>query len=141
MENIKEQLIRHEGLRLTVYDCPAGYKTIGVGRNLEEKGITKEEAMHLLNNDIKEFESSLVNSFSWFSDLDEARRNALINMAFNLGMGGIKKFRKMISAIEEKNWTEASEQMLDSKWAKQVGRRAIELSDMMRHGNKLDREN
>jgi|TARA_R100000093_G_scaffold64735_1_gene35667 lysozyme len=141
VENIKEQLIRHEGLRLTVYDCPAGYKTIGVGRNLEEKGITKEEAMHLLNNDIKEFESSLVNSFSWFSDLDEARRNALINMAFNLGMGGIKKFRKMISAIEEKNWTEASEQMLDSKWAKQVGRRAIELSDMMRHGNKLDREN
>ena len=56
MEDLKEQLIRHEGLRLTVYDCPAGYKTIGVGRNLEGKGVTEEEAMYLLDNDLKDYQ-------------------------------------------------------------------------------------
>ena len=138
MEDIKEQLIRHEGLRLTVYDCPSGYKTIGVGRNLEGKGITKIEAMYLLDNDIEQISSSLDNNFSWFCDLDEHRQNALINMAFNLGMNGIKKFKKMLSAIEEKNWIEVSTQMLDSLWARQVGKRAVELADMMRYGNKID---
>ena len=59
MESLKEQLIRHEGLRLTVYDCPAGYKTIGVGRNIEQKGITESEALYLLDNDIGYFTEQL----------------------------------------------------------------------------------
>ncbi len=134
MEDLKEQLIRHEGLRLTVYDCPAGYKTVGVGRNLEGKGITEEEAMYLLDNDIKEFQESLSKELSWFDSLDECRRNILTNMAFNLGVSGLLKFKNTLTAIENKNWEEAASQMLESRWAEQVGSRATELSDLMKTG-------
>jgi lysozyme len=134
MENLKDQLIRHEGLRLTVYDCPAGYKTIGVGRNLEGKGITEEEAMYLLDNDIKDFQESLSRELPWFDSLDECRRNILTNMAFNLGVSGLLKFKNTLAAIENGNWEEAASQMLDSRWAEQVGGRATELSELMKSG-------
>jgi|TARA_R110002020_G_scaffold48763_9_gene139014 lysozyme len=134
MEDIREQLIRHEGLRLTVYDCPAGYKTIGVGRNLEGKGITEKEALYLLDNDIADVSTSLEDDFSWFGSLDEGRKSVLINMAFNLGLAGLKKFKNMLGAVEQSNWEEASIQMLDSKWASQVGNRAVELSEIMKNG-------
>jgi lysozyme len=134
MENLKDQLIRHEGLRLTVYDCPAGYKTIGVGRNLEGKGITEEEAMYLLDNDIKDFQESLSRELPWFDSLDECRKNILTNMAFNLGVSGLLKFKNTLTAIENSNWEEAASQMLDSRWAEQVGGRATELSELMKSG-------
>ncbi len=134
MEDLKEQLIRHEGLRLTVYDCPAGYKTVGVGRNLEGKGITEEEAMYLLDNDIKDFQESLSKELLWFDSLDECRRNILTNMAFNLGVSGLLKFKNTLAAIENKNWEEAASQMLESRWAEQVGSRAVELSELMKTG-------
>ena len=134
MEDLKEQLIRHEGLRLTVYDCPAGYKTIGVGRNLEGKGVTEEEAMYLLDNDIKDFQESLSRELSWFDSLDECRRNILTNMAFNLGISGLLKFKNTLSAVESGNWEEAASQMLDSRWAEQGGGRATELSELMKSG-------
>lgn len=134
MEDLKEQLIRHEGLRLTVYDCPAGYKTVGVGRNLEGKGITEEEAMYLLDNDIKDFQESLSKELLWFDSLDECRRNILTNMAFNLGVSGLLKFKNTLAAVENKNWEEAASQMLESRWAEQVGSRAVELSELMKTG-------
>jgi lysozyme len=134
MEDLKEQLIRHEGLRLTVYDCPAGYKTIGVGRNLEGKGVTEEEAMYLLDNDIKDFQEGLSRELPWFDSLDECRRNILTNMAFNLGISGLLKFKNTLLAVENENWEEAASQMLDSRWAQQVGGRAAELSGLMKSG-------
>jgi|TARA_R110000824_G_scaffold292054_1_gene480474 lysozyme len=134
MEDLKEQLVRHEGLRLTVYDCPAGYKTIGVGRNLEGKGITEEEALYLLGNDINYFTEQLRDNLGWFDDIPEAKQKVLINMAFNLGVGGLMNFKNMLSAVEEERWGDAATEMLDSKWAKQVGNRAIELSGTMAGG-------
>ena len=131
MENLKEQLVRHEGLRLTVYDCPAGYKTIGVGRNLEGKGITEEEALYLLENDINYFTDQLRDNLDWFDDIPEEKQQILVNMAFNLGVAGLMNFKNMLSAVEEGRWADASTEMLDSKWAKQVGVRAIELSGAM----------
>ena len=131
MEDLKEQLVRHEGLRLTVYDCPAGYKTIGVGRNLEGKGITEEEALYLLENDINYFTDQLRDNLDWFDDIPEEKQQILVNMAFNLGVAGLMNFKNMLSAVEEGRWADASTEMLDSKWAKQVGIRAIELSGAM----------
>jgi lysozyme len=131
MEDLKEQLVRHEGLRLTVYDCPAGYKTIGVGRNLEGKGITEEEALYLLENDINYFTDQLRDNLDWFDDIPEEKQQILVNMAFNLGVAGLMNFKNMLSAVEEGRWADASTEMLDSKWAKQVGVRAIELSGAM----------
>ena len=131
MEDLKEQLVRHEGLRLTVYDCPAGYKTIGVGRNLEGKGITEEEALYLLENDINYFTDQLRDNLDWFDDIPEEKQQILVNMAFNLGVAGLMNFKNMLSAVEEGRWSDASTEMLDSKWADQVGTRAIELSGAM----------
>jgi|TARA_R110002020_G_scaffold37645_2_gene113508 lysozyme len=131
VESLKEQLIRHEGLRLTVYDCPAGYKTIGVGRNIEHKGITESEALYLLDNDIGYFTEQLEDNLIGFQELPEDKKAVLVNMAFNLGVNGLLKFKNMLAAITEERWEDASSEMLNSRWADQVGNRAIELSEIM----------
>ena len=131
MESLKEQLIRHEGLRLTVYDCPAGYKTIGVGRNIEQKGITEDEALYLLGNDIEYFTEQLEENLIGFQELSEDKKAVLVNMAFNLGVNGLLKFKNMLAAITEERWEDASAEMLNSRWADQVGNRAIELAEAM----------
>ena len=131
MESLKEQLIRHEGLRLTVYDCPAGYKTIGVGRNIEHKGITESEALYLLDNDIGYFTEQLEDNLIGFQELPEDKKAVLVNMAFNLGVNGLLKFKNMLAAITEERWEDASAEMLNSRWADQVGNRAIELAETM----------
>ena len=134
MESLKEQLIRHEGLRLTVYDCPAGYKTIGVGRNIEQKGITEDEALYLLGNDIEYFTEQLEENLIGFQELSEDKKAVLVNMAFNLGVNGLLKFKNMLAAVTEERWEDASAEMLNSRWADQVGNRAIELSEIMANG-------
>ena len=134
MESLKEQLIRHEGLRLTVYDCPAGYKTIGVGRNIEQKGITESEALYLLDNDIGYFTEQLEENLIGFQELSEDKKAVLVNMAFNLGVNGLLKFKNMLAAVTEERWEDASSEMLNSRWADQVGNRAIELSEIMANG-------
>jgi len=131
VESLKEQLIRHEGLRLTVYDCPAGYKTIGVGRNIEHKGITESEALYLLDNDIGYFTEQLEDNLIGFQELPEDKKAVLVNMAFNLGVNGLLKFKNMLAAITEERWEDASAEMLNSRWADQVGNRATELAEVM----------
>lgn len=133
-------LIRHEGMKLKAYTCPAGKITIGCGRNLEDVGITKEEALDLLMNDIRRCEKEAVGAFPWYIDLDSARKDVIISMVFNLGLTRLLTFRKMIKAMEEKNYEEASAQMLNSLWAEQVGKRAHELSEIMRLGKYLTKE-
>lgn len=131
---LKELLIKHESKRLRPYKCPAGKLTIGVGRNLDDKGITEEEAMYLLDNDIKDIISSCRETFSWFAFLDNVRQAVVVSMIFNLGLGGFLGFKNTIAAIRKKDWNRAADNMLQSKWAEQVGNRALELAEMMRDG-------
>lgn len=125
-------LIRHEGLRLKPYRCPSGKLTIGVGRNLEDVGISTSEAMFLLESDIYTCTKEAL-KFSWFSNLSDVRRDVVISMIFNIGYSGFLKFKKMIEAIEAKNYEKAADEMLASEWALQVGKRSYELSEMMRN--------
>ena len=134
MHTLKDMLIRHEGERLKVYMCPAGKPTIGVGRNLEDRGISHVESDFLLDNDIEAFTANLTKRLFWFKDLDSVRQAVLVDMAFNMGVAGLMAFKKTLKAIENGKWTEASRQMLDSRWATQVGSRATELAEMMRTG-------
>ncbi|MGN7613921.1 glycoside hydrolase family protein [Magnetococcales bacterium HHB-1] len=134
LERMKEQLSQHEGLRLKPYRCTAGKLTIGVGRNLDDNGISKAEALHLLGNDINRVISELNNSFHWFETLDEIRKRVLIDMAFNLGITTLRRFKRMLRAVEAGNYPLAAKEMLDSRWARQVGRRATKLSQMMSTG-------
>lgn len=125
IEALKAHLIAREGLRLKPYKCPQGKLTLGVGRNIEDNGITTEEAMYLLTNDIHNTIEELENVFEDFPDLPVNAQLVLADMCFNLGLPTLLEFKKMLKAIEEKKWEEAGKQVLDSRYAKQVGERAI----------------
>lgn len=131
MSKIIEQLKTHEGLRLKPYKCTAGKLTIGYGRNLEDRGITSKEAEALLMNDVAEIVEQLSAAFEFWPNLNEARKAVLINLAFNIGTGGLMKFKKTLNYISLGMYSEASIEMMDSKWAKQVSSRALDLSTQM----------
>jgi len=145
---LREQLIRHEGLRLKPYRCPSGYLTIGVGRNLETKGLSKKEilyllkvqgisreiALYLLDNDIEYFIERTRDLFPNFDDLTDVRQRVFVDMCFNLGYRGLSGFYDLRKAVQDEDYVRAAQAMLDSRWATQVGQRAIELANMMIKG-------
>ena len=131
---MKEQLVLHEGLRLKPYKCTAGKLTIGIGRNIEDNGISKQEAYMMLDNDIARVEAELASRYDWFSRLDHVRQGVITDMVFNLGISRFSKFKKTIAAIESSNYKVAAKEMLDSDWARQVGNRAKVLSKQMEQG-------
>lgn len=133
MDELKSLLLRHEGLRLKAYNDTCGKITIGVGRNIEDVGITSTEAMYLLENDITRAKAGAY-TFPWYPKLDEARKDVVVSMIFNLGLGGFCKFLRLIEALETQNYSKAADEMLDSTWAHQVGERAQELATIMRTG-------
>lgn len=124
----------HEGLELTVYKCTAGKNTIGYGRNLDDKGITEAEAEVMLVNDMAEHETWLQNEFAFWGELNEARQAVLIDMTHNLGRTGLLGFKNFIAALAVADYSKASVEMLDSRWARQVGMRAHRLSNIMATG-------
>ena len=131
---LEEMLIRQEGKRKFAYECTAGKISIGIGRNLEDRGLSDDEIMFMLRNDIEISSTELSKNFDWFSSLNQARQDALISMHFNIGLGKLLQFEKTLKHLEDSNFNAASEEMLCSKWADQVGKRAIELSLMIRTG-------
>lgn len=137
MEKLRRQIIEEEGLRNIVYRCPANKLTIGVGRNLEDVGISDDEANYLLSNDLKRVEDELVRNFLFFGDLDECRQRVLMDMCFNMGISRLKKFKNMLAALAKGDYETTSKEMLDSLWARQVKSRATNLSEMMRTGEDL----
>jgi lysozyme len=132
-EHLREQLIRHEGLRLKPYRDTVGKLTIGVGRNLDDVGLTKAEAMAMLDRDIDVVRDEL-RQFDWYKDQNNVRKDVLANMAFNMGTPTVLKFKGMISGLEAGDYQRAALEMLDSKWARQVGKRATELQMLMVKG-------
>ena len=132
--SLRDDLIRHESLELKPYLDSEGVLTIGVGRNLQDNGISREEALYLLDNDIRDHTDELRARFPVVDALTPARRDVLVNMAFNLGVPRMATFKRMWAAIEAGDYHRASMEMLDSKWARQVGQRAQELAMIMRTG-------
>lgn len=130
VEEMIAQLTKYEGLWLKPYKCPAGYITIGIGRNLETKGISGAEAIYLATNDIEECIEDLEIIFDWQS-IDHERKKVLIDMRFNLGTGGFRSFKKLIAAIKAGDYRQAAAEMKDSTWFRQVGYRAVELHGAM----------
>ena len=154
-EDFIQKLIAHEGLRLQVYQDTLGIDTIGIGRNLEDRGITKEElewmdipnmaivhtegiteadAMYLAENDVHIVEEELVRAHPCVDKLDSVRQLVLMDMAFNMGVPRLCKFKKMWNAIHEGKFDIAAKEMLDSRWAVQVKSRSTKLAHAMHHG-------
>ena len=127
-------LVLHEGLRLHPYRCTAGKLTIGVGRNLDDRGITQAEAMMMLENDISEVEKDLDREYPWWRDMSPARQCVLADMCFNLGLFRLSGFVNALKAMLDGHYDDAADHMLDSLWARQVGQRAQRLAKMMRDG-------
>ena len=138
IDRLIAQLKVHEGVRDKVYLDTEGIETIGVGRNLRDKGLSEDEIDYLLQNDISEFKSGVQDTWSWWDNLDDVRQRVVVDMAFNMGLGGLSKFNKTLGHIENGEYEEAASEMLNSRWAEQVGRRANILSEMMRTGEDGD---
>ena len=138
IDRLISQLKVHEGVRDKVYLDTEGIETIGVGRNLKDRGLSEDEIDYLLQNDISEFQSGVQDTWPWWDDLDDVRQRVVVDMAFNMGLAGLAKFKKTLGHIESGEYEEASEEMLNSRWANQVGRRAQCLSDMMKTGRDND---
>tara|TARA_R100000664_G_scaffold11493_1_gene18651 strand:+ start:4128 stop:4550 length:423 start_codon:yes stop_codon:yes gene_type:complete len=134
-DRLIDQLRLHEGVEKTVYDDSEGIPTIGVGRNLRDRGLSDDEIDYLLSNDIDIVVRELDNVMPWWKDLDEVRQRVLCDLVFNLGMPRFSGFKKSISYMKQQMWDQAADELLDSKWARQVGKRAERLSEMMRTGN------
>src|SRR6266481_3215489 len=116
-----EQLIRDEGLLLHPYADSVGKLTIGIGRNLTDVGISQAEATYLFTNDIQTAVDHLATALPWTVTLDEVRHAALVNMTFNMGIGGLCGFKKFLAVMQVGDWRVAQSEMLSSKWAEQVG--------------------
>ena len=132
-DQLRAMLIRQEGLRLKPYRDSVGKLTIGVGRNLDDEGIAESEAYVMLDNDIIKHTLE-ANKLPIFVALDQVRRDVLIDMVFNMGLPRVFGFKKMLAALAESDWEKAAAEMRDSKWAMQVGNRALELAAMIRTG-------
>ena len=133
INKLKNHLLLDEGYRQFPYKCSAGKLTIGIGRNIEDVGITKEEADYLLENDIMEVITDLRKIFENFDNLPEEVIYVLCNMRFQLGYGTFRKFKNFIKAVKKADWFMASEEMQRSRWYQQTKKRAERLISIMRN--------
>lgn len=130
---LRSILIHHEALRLLPYVDTKGFTTIGVGRNLTTRGITENEAFFLLDDDMQYFDQKLTQELEWYPALDDARKVALIDMAF-MGIKTLLEFTEMLEALKMKNWEKAAQEALASRWAQEVGQRATDIAEIFRTG-------
>lgn len=139
------QLQRDERLRIRVYDDATGqpivpgsvvkgHPTIGYGRALDVRGVTAAEAAYLLNNDISDVTAQVLKALPWAASLSGPRLGVLINMAFNMGLGGLLGFSNTLAKVQSGDYAGAAQGMLASKWAQQVGARAQRLAKQMQTG-------
>lgn len=133
MDTLKDWIKKCEGFKSHPYLDTVGKVTIGYGRNIDDNGISEQEADVMLDNDIDRCRKEL-SPYSWYSEQPFGVQDALVNMCFNLGISRLLGFRKMIAALEAKNYTQAALEALDSKWANQVGKRAKDVAVMIRAG-------
>lgn len=149
-ENLRKQLIRHEGINLTAYRCPAGYVTVGIGHNLEANPvpgipckightITDDQAKRLFEADVAMFAEQIDKRWSWARDMGETRYCVLINMAFNMGVDRLAGFKQALAAMQRGDYDTAAVEILDSaNYGRSpypgVRKRALEMSEQMRTG-------
>lgn len=137
MSKLQADLVRDEDEVLHAYADHRGYLTLGVGRLIDKRrggGITHDEALYLLGNDITRVTDELSRRIRCWPELNGVRQRALANMAFQLGVNGLLRFRRMWRAIEAGLWAAAYDEALDSNWARQTPARARRVAQMILTG-------
>jgi lysozyme len=137
MTPLQNMLIKHEGKRNDLYKDSKNLWTIGVGHCLDRKPLSDAAVAQILFDDISDARKD-ARTQPWFNELDVVRQDVILSMIFNMGLGGVLNFKKMIAAIQDQNYEMAATQMLDSTWSQQVGKRALELARMMVSGKYPD---
>lgn len=133
-ERLKAQLENDEALRLKLYKCSMGKTTIGVGRNLDDKGISRNCAMFMLDEDVDETIKLADEFFPWWKQMTEDRQEAFLNFLFNVGIGSALKFVNTMKALKEGRYEDAAVGFETSLWFKQVGQRAVRIVKKIRVG-------
>lgn len=133
MKNLRQWLIECEGFRNFPYQDTVGKLTIGVGRNLDDCGLHSDEINLMLDNDIEAAKEKL-SIYTWYNSAPPGVKDALVNMCFNMGIMNLLGFKRMISALINHDYESAASHALDSKWAKQVPNRAIDITGVIREG-------
>ena len=144
-EKLLEMLKRHEGVvktngRHVAYKCSAGYWTLGIGRNVDPNGgigLSDDEVDYLLENDIERVIKELSSEYRWFNQLDDVRKDAMIDISFNLGATRLRGFKNALAAMESADYKTAAQEFLDSKWSQDVKGRSTELAHMIETGEYL----
>ena len=129
-----DDIKKHEGFSPVVYQCTAGYDTIGYGKRIKYLQITEEQAEEWLEEELQNLKFVLADKYDWFLPAPQEAQDIVMNMNYQLGVSAFSKFKKTIKYIKVKDYKSASTEMLDSKWARDdTPRRAKELSDRMKH--------
>ena len=135
---LRKELLRDEGFRRAAYRDHLGYWTIGIGRMIDKRrggGITRDEANYLLTVDIVKIETALDARIPWWRDAAPSRQRALLNMAFQMGVGGLMKFKRTLAMAKRGDWNQAATNALKSRWARQTPTRAKRVAALMRAGH------
>lgn len=133
-EKLRSELERDEGRKNRLYRCTAGKLTIGIGWNIEDNGLPDEIVDALFAYSVGMVEGDLDRALPWWRDLSNARQRALLNMCFNLGLARLLKFENMLAALKEGRWLDAAAEAMASRWAVQVGDRAVRIAQMFKEG-------
>jgi len=140
LNRLKHMLTIHEGKSKYAYELN-GVIHVGIGRNIDRNGglgLSDEECLYLLENDILLFMKELAQAFSWFGDLDEVRQEALIMICFTMGISRLKLFVKALGHLEQGLYKDSAREFLDSRWSTQIGERAVVLAGMIETGKYPD---
>ena len=130
-----ERLKVNEGFRGSVYQCSLGFDTIGYGFAIKDLELTEKEAEYLLANRVSQKHLHLLDNLNWYKDMPPEVQGVILEMVYQMGFSGFRKFKKAIANMKDKNWKEAATEMLDSRWAKQTPNRANRLANIVReHG-------
>jgi lysozyme len=141
-KQVARRLWEDEGFRPFAYEDTEGFLTVGVGILIDKRrpgaGLTAEEGVYLLRNRIFRLDNLLANKFPWYGNLEPARQQVVLCMAYQLGINGVANFKKMVAAIEAGDFVKAADEMLDSKWARQTPSRAKRMANMMERGEWIE---
>ena len=141
IEALREQLKVDEGVKYEIYKDHLGYPTFGIGHLITENDpehgepdgteISEERVNEVFETDVAKFVSESKILFPDLDDLPDVAQQVIVNMAFNMGRPRLSKFKNFIAGVNDRDWTRAAEEMMDSRWATQVGDRAIRLRNQI----------